>query len=90
LGRSYARLRSAYWHILEEDFELALCNARQVENVPGRKTDVSDAQWLCQLMEAGLLCGRRERLPNSSSPACRSRAVPREERGSRRRCIRAG
>jgi transposase len=47
----------AVWHILEEDFELTLCNARHVKNVPGRKTDVSDAQWLCQLMEAGLLRG---------------------------------
>lgn len=45
------------WHVLEEDFELTLCNARHVKNVPGRKTDVSDAQWLCQLMEAGLLRG---------------------------------
>ena len=45
------------WHILEEDFQLTLCNARHVKNVPGRKTDVSDAQWLCQLMEAGLLRG---------------------------------
>ena len=45
----------AVWHILEEDFDLTLCNARHVKNVPGRKTDVSDAQWLCQLMEAGLL-----------------------------------
>jgi transposase len=43
------------WQILEEDFELMLCNARHVKNVPGRKTDVCDAQWLCQLMEAGLL-----------------------------------
>jgi transposase len=43
------------WHMLEDDFELTLCNARHVKNVPGRKTDVSDAQWLCQLMEAGLL-----------------------------------
>jgi transposase len=45
------------WQILEEDFELTLCNARHVKNVPGRKTDVADAQWLCQLMEAGLLRG---------------------------------
>ena len=45
------------WHILEDDFELTLCNARHVKNVPGRKTDVGDAQWLCQLMEAGLLRG---------------------------------
>jgi transposase len=43
------------WHILEDGFELMLVNARHVKNVPGRKTDVSDAQWLCQLMEAGLL-----------------------------------
>jgi transposase len=43
------------WHILEEDFKLTLCNARHVKQVPGRKTDVSDAQWLAQLMEAGLL-----------------------------------
>jgi transposase len=43
------------WQILEDDFELMLVNAQHVKNVPGRKTDVSDAQWLCQLMEAGLL-----------------------------------
>ena len=46
-----------YWQILEDDFELTLCNARHVKNVPGRKTDVKDAEWLCQLMEAGLLRG---------------------------------
>jgi transposase len=45
------------WHVLEDDFELTLCNARHVKQVPGRKTDVSDAAWLCQLMEAGLLRG---------------------------------
>ena len=45
------------WHVLEDDFELTLCNARHVKQVPGRKTDVTDAQWLCQLMEAGLLRG---------------------------------
>ena len=45
------------WHILEDDFELTLCNARHVKQVPGRKTDITDAQWLCQLMEAGLLRG---------------------------------
>jgi transposase len=45
------------WHLLEDAFELTLCNARHVKQVPGRKTDVSDAAWLCQLMEAGLLRG---------------------------------
>ncbi len=45
------------WHVLEDAFELTLVNARHVKQVPGRKTDVSDAAWLCQLMEAGLLRG---------------------------------
>src|SRR4051794_25053111 len=43
------------WHILEDDVELMLVNARHVKQVPGRKTDMSDAAWLCQLAEAGLL-----------------------------------
>jgi transposase len=43
------------WAILEDDFELMLVNARHVKQVPGRKTDVSDAAWLCQLLEAGRL-----------------------------------
>ena len=43
------------WAILEDDFELLLVNARHVKQVPGRKTDISDAAWLCQLAEAGLL-----------------------------------
>ena len=48
-----------YWkpvyYLLEDDFELLLVNAQHVKNVPGRKTDVGDAQWLCQLLEHGLL-----------------------------------
>jgi transposase len=43
------------WAVLEDEFELLLVNARHVKQVPGRKTDVSDAAWLCQLAEAGLL-----------------------------------
>jgi transposase len=43
------------WAVLEDDFELLLVNARHVKQVPGRKTDVSDAAWLCRLLEAGLL-----------------------------------
>lgn len=43
------------WAILEDEFPLLLVNARHVKQVPGRKTDVSDAAWLCQLAEAGLL-----------------------------------
>jgi transposase len=46
------------WHVLVEldGVELLLCNAHHV-NVPGRKTDVSDAAWLAQLLECGLLRG---------------------------------
>jgi transposase len=43
------------WAILEDDFDCLLVNARHVKNLPGRKTDVKDAEWLCQLLEAGLL-----------------------------------
>jgi transposase len=43
------------WAILEDEFECLLVNARHVKQVPGRKTDVADAAWLCQLLEAGLL-----------------------------------
>src|SRR5207237_5424626 len=43
------------WAILEDEFQCMLVNARHVKQVPGRKTDVSDAAWLCQLLEAGLL-----------------------------------
>jgi transposase len=45
------------WAVLEGEFELILCNAAHVKNVPGRKTDVADAVWLCQLLEFGLLRG---------------------------------
>lgn len=51
-----------YWipvyQILETSgFELCLVNARYFQNVPGRKTDVSDCQWLQRLHSAGLLRG---------------------------------
>jgi transposase len=43
------------WHILEGHVELLLVNPRDVKRVPGRKTDVKDAEWLAQLLQAGLL-----------------------------------
>jgi transposase len=43
------------WAVLEDDFRCVLVNARDVKQVPGRKTDVGDAEWLCRLLEAGLL-----------------------------------
>jgi transposase len=45
------------WHILESQFELVLANARHVKNVPGRKSDVSDAAWLADLLAHGLVRG---------------------------------
>jgi transposase len=46
------------WHILSDgEFELVLANAAHVKNVPGRKSDVSDAAWLADLEAHGLIRG---------------------------------
>jgi transposase len=48
-----------YWkpvfHLLEGRFEVLPVNAHRIKNVPGRKTDVKDAQWIAQLLAYGLL-----------------------------------
>jgi transposase len=47
-----------FYYLLEDaGFEVMLVNARQVKNLPGRKTDVSDAAWLAQLGAHGLVRG---------------------------------
>lgn len=50
-----------YWkpvyNILEENFEVLLANAQHVKKVPGRKTDVMDAEWIADLLRHGLLRG---------------------------------
>jgi transposase len=43
------------WNLLEGNFELLLVNAQPVKRVPGRKTDVQDAEWLADLLQHGLL-----------------------------------
>jgi transposase len=43
------------WHVLEGRFELVLANAQHIRNVPGRKTDVSDAAWIADLLAHGLI-----------------------------------
>ncbi len=44
------------WHVLSDgQMELILANAAHVKNVPGRKTDVSDATWLAELLAHGLI-----------------------------------
>lgn len=45
------------WHILEGDFELLLANAMHVKNIPGRKSDASDAAWIADLLAHGLIRG---------------------------------
>lgn len=43
------------WNVLEDRFCLLLANAQHLKKVPGRKRDVSDAEWIAQLMQCGLL-----------------------------------
>nr|WP_285842821.1 IS110 family transposase [Metabacillus litoralis] len=48
-----------YWkpvyNILEDFFDITLANAQRIKNVPGRKTDVSDAEWIAKLLRHGLI-----------------------------------
>jgi transposase len=48
-----------YWrpvyYLLEDDFQCWLLNGGHLRNVPGRKTDVADSGWICQLVEHGLV-----------------------------------
>jgi transposase len=50
---------AGYWkpifNVLEEGFELLLVNAQHLKAVPGRKTDVKDAEWIADLLRHGLL-----------------------------------
>jgi transposase len=51
---------SVYWkpivNLLEaEDIEFLVVNAQHIKAVPGRKTDVKDAEWICQLLRHGLI-----------------------------------
>jgi transposase len=43
------------WHVLDGTFEQVLANAMHIKNVPGRKTDVNDAQWIAELLAHGLI-----------------------------------
>jgi transposase len=49
----------SYWkpvfYLLENDIETWLLNARHMKNVPGRKTDVADSEWICKMVEHGLV-----------------------------------
>jgi transposase len=43
------------WRALEQDFDLYLVNPYFIKQMPGRKTDVQDAQWIATLLDKGLL-----------------------------------
>jgi transposase len=45
------------YYVLEGEFTVLLVNPAHMKNVPGRKTDVKDAQWIAELLECGLLRG---------------------------------
>ncbi len=61
MGTTLAAMESTgvYWkpvfYVLEDAMECWVLNARHMRNVPGRKTDIADAEWICQLAEHGLV-----------------------------------
>ena len=71
------------YNILDGIFELLLVNARHIKQVPGRKTDVSDCQWIAQLLQYGLLRGRfvpdRPQRDEAHAPARGVRRRPAED-----------
>ena len=48
-----------YWrpvhNVLEDSVQVVLANAREMNNVPGRKTDIGDSRWIAGLLRHGLL-----------------------------------
>ncbi len=84
------------WHVLDGQFELVLANARHVRNVPGRKTDITDATWLADLLAHGLVRASfvpdaptqqlRDLTPHPQTAHARGRpAHPADPEGPRRR-----
>jgi transposase len=59
VGQVAMESTGVYWkpvfHLLEGRFEVLLVNAHHIKQVPGRKTDVKDAEWIAQLLQYGLL-----------------------------------
>jgi transposase len=79
----------AYWkpvyNLLEENFTLLLVNARPIKAVPGRKTDVKDAEGIAPLLEHGLLRARFVPAPaqRERRDLCRPRSHFIRERATR-------
>src|SRR5260370_24381596 len=74
-GCSHVAMESTgvYWkpifHVLEGEFEIFLVNAQHMKAVPGRKTDVKDAEWIADLLQHGLL--KASFIPSSEQQAVR-------------------
>lgn len=47
----------AVWYLLEPSFTLILANAAHIKNMPGRKSDVKDSEWIADLLAHGLIRG---------------------------------
>jgi transposase len=43
------------WRILQNHFELQLANPRHIKNIPGKKTDMKDAEWIARLTRLGVV-----------------------------------
>jgi len=73
LGVTHVGMESTgiYWKpvyaVLEGSFELIVGNARHIRNVPGRKTDVKDAEWIADLVRHGLIAKASCRRPRCGS-----------------------
>jgi hypothetical protein len=72
VGTTHVGMESTgvYWRpvyaVLEGHFDLIVGNARHIRNVPGRKTDVKDVEWIADLVaRAGLLIGVANHRRNS-------------------------
>jgi len=76
------------WNILEGRFTLLLVNPRRVKQVPGRKLDVSDAEWIAHLLQCGLLQGsfvpKRELRELRDLTRCRAQLVSEQTRVANR------
>jgi len=84
-----------YWMpvyaVLEEHFQLVVGNAAHIKNVPGRKTDIKDAEWIANLLRHGLI--RRSFVPPKWQRALRDlvryrRKLVESESAERNRLIR--
>ena len=63
------------WNVLEEELALMLVNAQHMKAVPGRKTEVKDAEWLADLLRHGRHA-RQLHSGGSPAPSARSHALP--------------